>query len=154
MKTTFKSAIAILSLIGAAASSVAMAGPADAQHPLARDQVRAEAIRARAAGELDFNETNYPSTPNVAPSNVTRAQVRAEVLHARANGELDMDDTDYPYAAKEAPSHLTRAEVKADAIKARANGELDWTDATYPDAAEHISQVSATTKSGRVNASR
>lgn len=61
---------------------------------LTREQVKAEVVRARAAGELDFNEYNYPPVQPVA-STLTREQVKAEVLAARANGELDFNEAQY-----------------------------------------------------------
>jgi hypothetical protein len=61
---------------------------------LTRDQVKAEVLRARAAGELDFNEYNYPPVQRTA-STVTREQVKAEVLAARASGELDFQEAQY-----------------------------------------------------------
>ena len=61
---------------------------------LTREQVKAEVLRARAAGELDFNEGNYPPVQHVA-STLTREQVKAEVLAARANGELDYQEAQY-----------------------------------------------------------
>ncbi|GAB2861394.1 hypothetical protein GCM10027277_32580 [Pseudoduganella ginsengisoli] len=61
---------------------------------LTREQVKAEVLRARAAGELDFNEGNYPPVQHTA-SALTREQVKAEVLAARANGELDFQEAQY-----------------------------------------------------------
>lgn len=61
---------------------------------LTREQVKAEVLRARAAGELDFNEHNYPPVRKSA-SALTREQVKAEVLAARASGELDRQEAQY-----------------------------------------------------------
>jgi len=61
---------------------------------LTREQVKAEVLRARAAGELEFNEYNYPPLQATA-SVLTREQVKAEVLAARANGELDANEAQY-----------------------------------------------------------
>jgi hypothetical protein len=61
---------------------------------LTREQVKAEVLRARAAGELDFNEYNYPPVQPTT-SALTREQVKAEVLAARASGELDVQEAQY-----------------------------------------------------------
>ncbi len=61
---------------------------------LTREQVKAEVVRARAAGELEANEYNYPPVQPVA-STLTRAQVKAEVIAARASGELDAQEAQY-----------------------------------------------------------
>lgn len=61
---------------------------------LTREQVKAEVLRARAAGELEFNEYNYPPLQATA-STLTREQVKADVLAARANGELDFSEAQY-----------------------------------------------------------
>jgi len=118
---------AAIALIGASAGALAQES-----HPLSREEVRAETLRARAAGELDLNETNTPFIPPAPPSTVTRQEIRAEAVRARAAGELDYNDTNYPLAAHEAPSAVTRAAVRAEAVRARAAGELDWTEANYP----------------------
>jgi len=85
---------------------------------LTREQVKAEVIRARAAGELDFNEANYPPQQPFV-STRTREEVKAEVLAARANGELDYNDALYGgfldnQPVNRAPVHLT---AKAKAVK-------------------------------------
>lgn len=61
---------------------------------LTREQVKAEVLRARAAGELELNEYNYPPQ-HTTTSTLTREQVKAEVLAARANGELDLIEAQY-----------------------------------------------------------
>lgn len=61
---------------------------------LTREQVKAEVLRARAAGELESNEYNYPPVQATA-STLTREQVKAEVLAARASGELDAQEAQY-----------------------------------------------------------
>ena len=96
---------------------------------LTRAEVRAEVLRARAAGELDITEAT-PAFPVAAvPSGLTRAEVRAEAIRARAAGELDLTEADYPVLAAAAPSTLTRAEVRAEFIRARDGGEIEFTDA-------------------------
>ena len=127
MNTPIAHLFAAIVLLGASAGALAQE-----TQGLTREEVRAETLRARAAGELDLNETNTPFIPKAPPSTVTREEIRAEAVRARAAGELDYNDTNYPLAAREGPSGLTRAEVRAEAVAARAAGELDWTDANYP----------------------
>lgn len=92
-----------------------------------RAEVRAEVLRARAAGELDITEAT-PAFPVGAPSGLTRAEVRAEAIRARAAGELDYTEANYPVVAAATPSTLTRAEVRAEFIRARNAGEIESTD--------------------------
>jgi hypothetical protein len=129
MNANLKYLIAVVAMI----SSVAHASAGDEMAPkhLTREQVRAEVMAARAAGELEINDTNYPLTPKEAPSTVTRADVRAELNRARIAGELDFNDTNYPLTPK-VTSTLTREQVRTETKRARAAGELDWTDSTYP----------------------
>lgn len=97
-----KHLIATVSLVFAAGA--ALAEPADLNYPqasgrqqsgLTREQVKADVLRARAAGELDFNEANFPPQP-VAKSTLSREQVKAEVIAARAAGALDVNEVNYP----------------------------------------------------------
>ena len=91
----------------AAATAALFASPAfaydsqqDAPAPasqLTRADVKAEVIRARAAGELDFTEVNYPREQVATAPGLGRAQVRAEVLRARAAGELDITEASAHY---------------------------------------------------------
>lgn len=108
------------------AAGAAMAEPVG----LTREQVRAEAVRARAAGELDITEANYPVL-QATVSHVTREQVRNEAIAARAAGELDLNETNYP-PTPAATSTRTRADVKAEVLAARASGELDINETNYP----------------------
>ena len=102
---SIKSAIAFIGTIATAAAVVtgpAFASAVDATGaaPLTREAVRAEAIRARAAGELDFTEVNYPREQVQNAPGLSREQVHAEVLRARAAGELDVTEASPNY-----PSH-------------------------------------------------
>lgn len=98
MKTKFLATATLLLATGAAfAQSEVDAFAHQAQQQkstLTREQVKAEVLRARAAGELEFNEYNYPPVQQTA-SALTREQVKAEVLAARANGELDFNEAQY-----------------------------------------------------------
>ena len=64
---------------------------------LTRAEVKAEVIRARAAGELDNTEASYPRELVSTAPGLTRAQVRAELLRARAAGELDVNEASAHY---------------------------------------------------------
>jgi hypothetical protein len=108
------------------AAGAAMAEPAG----LTREQVRADVMRARASGELDITEANFPVVPATV-SHVTREQVRNEAIAARAAGQLDLNETNYP-PQPAATSTRTRAEVKAEVLAARASGELDLNETNYP----------------------
>ena len=97
-----KHIIASVSLLFAAGA--ALAEPAELNFPnqvatqhsgLTREQVKADVLQARAAGELDTSEVNYPSLAP-APTALTRAQVKAGVVAAPADGELDLNDSNYP----------------------------------------------------------
>ncbi|SFV13566.1 DUF4148 domain-containing protein [Pseudoduganella namucuonensis] len=112
-----KHLIATVSLVLAAGA--ALAQPADLNYPqysgqqksgVTREQVKAEVLRARAAGELDFSEANY-LPPQLAKSTLTREQVKAEVIAARASGALDVNETNYPTytdtRAQRAPATVT-----------------------------------------------
>jgi hypothetical protein len=117
--------IATILTLTAAGAACAAPDPATT-----RQQVLTELARARAAGELDFNDATYPLPAREAPSRVTRAEVKAELLRARAAGEMDYTDATYPLSIPSAPAGLTRASVQAEAARALAAGELDCIDAT------------------------
>lgn len=57
-----------------------------------RAEVKAEVLRARAAGELDITEATFPFQLPAERSTLTRADVRAEVVRAREAGELDITE--------------------------------------------------------------
>jgi hypothetical protein len=116
-----KHIIASVSLLVAAGA--AFAAPADLNFPdlranasstVSRAEVRAEAIRARNAGELNFTEANYPPV-YATTSNVSREQVRAEVVAARANGQLDSNEAyaDGALIQRGAPRTMSAAATKA-----------------------------------------
>lgn len=97
----FKTAIALV--LAAAASVPAFADTvnySDAARTgtkVTRAEVQAEVLRARAAGELDITEADFPFAPPSAKSTVTRAEVRAETIRARAAGELDITEASPNY---------------------------------------------------------
>ncbi|CAN7624860.1 DUF4148 domain-containing protein [Pseudoduganella sp. LjRoot289] len=97
-----KHIIASVSLLFAAGA--ALAEPTELNFPnlvagqhssLTRAQVQAEVLQARAAGELEFSEVNYPPLA-ASTSALSREQVKAGVIAARATGELDLNDSNYP----------------------------------------------------------
>lgn len=121
MKKHLNLSVIALTLLTAGA---AMAGG------LSREEVVAELVRARNAGELLANSYENPEaarrTEAAAPSTISRAAVLDELKRARAAGELDRPDADYglPLVVTQA-STKTRAEVKAELAAARASGELE-----------------------------
>lgn len=122
MKTTLNLSVIALTLLTAGA---AMAGS------LSREEVVAELVRARNAGELLAHTYENPEAARraeaAAPSTTSRAAVLAELQRARAAGELDRPDADYGLAAvaTQQASAKTRAEVIAELAAARASGELE-----------------------------
>ena len=78
----------LLALVAGAASAQAD----DAQAPKTREQVRAELLAARAAGEIRNGDTAMLEQLFATPSTRSRAEVQAEAIAARraglmANGE-------------------------------------------------------------------
>lgn len=112
-----------------AAESVDYGNLATKAGTVTRAEVRAEAVRARAAGELDFTEANYPVITAAPASTLSRSDLRAEVLRARAAGELDITEANFPVLQAAPASMLTRAEVRAEVTRALAAGELTFTEA-------------------------
>lgn len=116
--------VASLVLLGATGAAIAEDSPATT-----RQKVVAELARARAAGELDFNDATYPLPLPQKSSTLTRAQVKAELLRARGAGEMDYTDATYPLPLPSPPTGLTRQAVSAEAARALAAGELDFSEA-------------------------
>ncbi len=122
-----KQLIAAVLAIAAAGSVFAQGAPAG----LTREQVSAEFLRARAAGEINYSEADYDRlvlTP--AASGVTRAEVVAELVRARAAGEMNDSEVDYPHLPAVA-STTTRVQVTAAFLEARKNGQIPQTEADY-----------------------
>lgn len=115
-----------------AAESVDYGNIAAKASTVSRADVRAEVLRARAAGELDITEANFPYAAPAPATTLTRMAVRDEARRARAAGELDITEANYPALAASPNVQavaLTRAEVRAEVIRANAAGELTFTDA-------------------------
>lgn len=100
-KTLLSAAVLSLSLLGASAVQAQELGypPEAAQtSQLSADQVRAEAVAARQAGEIFDGEQDL--TAHAAPATLTRAQVQAELRQARAAGDVQRGELDPSLAAQ------------------------------------------------------
>ena len=94
-----RSLIAALFAITTTTSAFAQsAAPATTGQQLTREQVTAEYIRARNAGEIATSEVDYPKTPATAASKVTREQVMAEFYAARKAGLIPQTEADFDVA--------------------------------------------------------
>lgn len=94
-KTLFSAAILSLSFLGASAVQAQELGypPEVAQtSQVSAEQVRAEAVAARQAGEIFDGEQDQ--TAHFAPASLTRAQVQAELRQARAAGDVQPGEQD------------------------------------------------------------
>jgi hypothetical protein len=97
---------------------------AQSQEAKTRAEVRAEAIAARQAGEIEVGDTAGLNRLLSAPSQRSRAEVRAEAVAAnksarRVGGDADGALLDSLLAA---PSTLSRTQVRAEAIEWRRLG--------------------------------
>jgi hypothetical protein len=114
-----KSLIASVSLLLAAGA--AFAAPA-AQ--VTREQVIAETVAARDAGQLDQNEASLDQAflARATPSTggLTRAQVIAETIAARNAGELDINDA-YMDPAFQSPRKSAYVKAQLAAKSAKGN---------------------------------
>lgn len=112
-----KSIIASVSLLVAAGAAFAQAPSGQ----LTREQVIAETVAARAAGQLDQNEaTINQSFANVSTSTLSRDDVKAQTIAARNAGELDRNEA-YDDVAYMSPS-ARKANVKAQMAAKTAKG--------------------------------
>ena len=112
-----KSIIASVSLLVAAGA--AFAQPPSGQ--LTREQVIAETVAARAAGQLDQNEATLNAALFNAPTTtLSREEVKAQTLAARNAGELDRNEA-YDDVAYMSPS-ARKANVKAQMAAKTAKG--------------------------------
>ena len=111
-----KSIIASVSLLVAAGAAFAQA-PAG---QLTREQVIAETVAARAAGQLDQNEaTISQSFANASTSTLSRDEVKAQTIAARNAGELDRNEAydDVAYMTPSARKANVKAQMAAKAVK-------------------------------------
>jgi hypothetical protein len=103
---------------------------AQSQESKTRAEVRAEALAARQAGEIEVGDTAGLRQLLPAPSPRSRADVRAEAaaankLQTRAAGDADGALLDNQLSA---PSTLSRAQVRAEAIEWRRLGLIGYGD--------------------------
>jgi hypothetical protein len=119
-------AAAVIALVGSAA--FAQEAVQNIEIPTSsnvqRADVKAEVLRARAAGELSNGEAVVVSAPAKASTTLTRAAVRDEFLQARAAGKVVYVGDVAQYANDTAAPVRTREEVKAEA---RAFARLNQT---------------------------
>ena len=111
-----KSIIASVSLLAAAGAAFAQ-GPSG---QLTREQVIAETVAARAAGQLDQNEATFnQSLQSASTGTLTRAEVKAETLAARNAGELDRNEAydDLTYMTPRAKSANVKAQLAGKPVK-------------------------------------
>lgn len=118
-----------------ALSTLLSAGAAMADG-LSRDEVVAELVRARNAGELTaLQSESYGYGQNVAASSsgLSREAVTAELRRAQQSGELARRDAER-YGPSVAPvaSTKTRAQVLAELQAARDSGELALLNSNNP----------------------
>ena len=102
-----KSIIASVSLLVAAGAAFAQAPSGQ----LTREQVIAETVAARAAGQLDRNDLTITQPfANVSTGTLSRADVEAQTVAARNAGTLDHNEA-YDDIAYMTPS-VRKADVK------------------------------------------
>jgi Domain of unknown function (DUF4148) len=113
-----------------ALSSLLSAGAAMADG-LSREDVVAELVRARNAGELSkmqsesYGYSGFSQPVLTAKSNISREAVTAELRVARQTGELARRDAEsYSPSVTPVASTTTRAQVLAELQAARASGEF------------------------------
>lgn len=112
-----------LTLVVAAAVG-ASAALAQSQEPKTRAEVRAEAIAARQASEIEVGDTVGLRQLLPAPSQRSRAEVRAEAVTANKarTGVVTYIDSSLLDQWLSTPSTLSRAQVRAEAIEWRRLG--------------------------------
>ncbi|MEV4782175.1 DUF4148 domain-containing protein [Burkholderia sp. LMU1-1-1.1] len=111
-----KSIIASVSLLVAAGAAFAQAPSGQ----LTREQVIAETVAARAAGQLDQNEaTINQSFANTSAGTLSRDEVKAQTIAARNAGELDRNEAydDVAYMTPNARKADVKAQLAAKTVK-------------------------------------
>ena len=100
------------------------------QSTLTRTEVKADVVKARAAGELRSDRDDRLFVANEAGSTLTRAQVKAEVTAAIADGSIGDYDTRLAYArAPKVESTLTREQVREEtrtALRSQQRGRSSF----------------------------
>lgn len=99
---------------------------AQSHEPRTRAEVRAEAIAARQAGEIEVGDTAGLRHLLSAPSQRSRAEVHAEAVTSNKDraGVPTYGDSALLDRTLSAPSTLSRAQVRAEAIEWRRLGLL------------------------------
>jgi hypothetical protein len=118
MMNTRKLMLVVAALVGGGAAL------AQSQEPRTRAEVRAEAIAARQAGEIEVGDNAGLRQLLSMPSQRSREEVRAEAVaanksHTRIAGDADGALLDRLLSE---PSTLSRAQVRAEAIEWRRLG--------------------------------
>jgi hypothetical protein len=121
----------LFAAIGATAlSAVLLAGPAQAQQPLSRAEVRQQTLAAIEAGDmLPAGEGSATGADDAIASGKTRAQRKAETLEANRKGEIQTGGlgsyrTNMSQQTATAGSTKTRAERKAQTMQAIKNHQM------------------------------
>ncbi|MFJ3055964.1 DUF4148 domain-containing protein [Herbaspirillum sp. NPDC087042] len=113
----------LIALALAATSGLVMADSAYAQTSAAQGKTRAQVIeelkQARAAGQVDVSDANYPVLPTFV-STKSRAQVIEELKAATAAGQVYVNDANYP-ALPAFVSSKSRAQVQAELVEYEKN---------------------------------
>lgn len=125
-----------LTAIGMAAHAADVGQPSQASASSARTraEVKAETLRAIAAGEVSIGDITYPMTP-MRPKPTfgrSRADVKAETKHALAAHEIASGDAAYPPEATSSERVATRAAGKVELARAIAAHEIHVGDVAYP----------------------
>lgn len=110
---------------------------------LSREQVVAELVRARNAGELaayqSENTEAFGRSLVAIGSQTSRTAVLADLQRARQSGELaGIDSESYAAPVVSTTSTRSRAEVLAELEAARASGELDILNSNNPSFAQLV----------------
>jgi len=102
-------------LANAPTATTSASSVSSASSPKTRAQVIAELEQARANGELNVGDADYPYQQKFV-STKTRAEVVAELVRARASGELSVGDAAYPHLPAFV-STKTSAQVQAELVE-------------------------------------
>jgi hypothetical protein len=124
MMNTRKLMLVVAAIVGAGTAL------AQSQEPKTRAEVRAEAIAARQAGEIEVGDTVGLRALLSVPSQRSRAEVHAEAVaanKARA-GTVTYGDSALLDHMRSIPSTLSRAQVRAEAIEWRRLGLIGYGD--------------------------
>lgn len=88
MNTRHLIAIALVAVAGSAMAQEATVDTTPFTSTLSREAVRADVLKARAAGQLDTKEAEFVAVPSTQASGLSREAVRAETRAAIARGDV------------------------------------------------------------------